>query len=149
MSDDDFDLWDDEDTDEEAPPEPVFGTVEEFVVDYLAPMVARRLNGVTLTWCPDWWLHAEAISRLNAMWRAWENLRLDPALGMSTWWIHHADPQLHVLMDPDNGPFSACSPIEGHSEHPPQPLPTNPADPRMWLGTAFSTTAAAERIPED
>ncbi|MFF7995075.1 DUF4913 domain-containing protein [Kitasatospora xanthocidica] len=123
--------------------QPVFDNVEDFVVEYLSPLISRRLNGATLTWCPQWFLHAEAIARLTAMWRAWEHLRLDPALGSSTWWIHHADPHLSVLFDPDSGPFAACSPTDGHSPHPLDPLPVERADPRLWLGTAFSTTAAA------
>ncbi|MGV0111135.1 DUF4913 domain-containing protein [Arthrobacter sp. CP30] len=32
-----------------------------------------------------------AVSRLNALWRAWETLRLDPGTGMSDWWRIHAD----------------------------------------------------------
>ena len=59
------------------------------------------------------------------------------------------DPQLNVLLDPDTGPFGACSPTDGHAQHPPEPLPTNPADPRLWLGTAFSTSAAAAKAPDD
>ncbi|GAB2718050.1 DUF4913 domain-containing protein [Kitasatospora kifunensis] len=133
--------------DDEA--QPIFDNVEDFVVEYLSPLICRRLNGTSLTWCPDWFLHAEAISRLNAMWRSWEHLRLEGALGSSSWWLHHADPHLGVLLNPDTGPFAACSPTDGHSKHPLDPLPVNRADPRLWLGTAFSTTAAARRALAD
>ena len=42
--------------------------------------------------------------RLEALWRAWEHLRLDPATGMSVWWRDHADHHMRVLMA-DDGPF--------------------------------------------
>ncbi|WP_431679089.1 DUF4913 domain-containing protein [Kitasatospora sp. KL5] len=119
--------------------EPVFASLDAFVTELFAPMISRKLNGTTTTWCPSWWEHAEAISRLNALWRAWEYLRLDPALGMSTWWLHHADPHLGVLLDADNGPFAACSPTGGHTSRPLPPLPLEPSDPLMWVGTGFTT----------
>ena len=55
------------------------------------PMYRRALDGTQRTWCPEWWRHAEAPSRLEALWRAWEHLRLDPATGMSVWFRDHAD----------------------------------------------------------
>ncbi|MGW2725088.1 DUF4913 domain-containing protein [Streptomyces sp. NPDC001492] len=119
------------------PPPLVFKNVEEFVTDYLAPTIRRKLNGSTATWCPEWWRHEEALQRLAAVWRAWENLRHDPALGLSTWFLHHCDPHMRVLLDPDNGPFAACS-KDGHTTRPYPPLPTTPANPALWLSPAFS-----------
>nr|WP_232234197.1 DUF4913 domain-containing protein [Micromonospora chokoriensis] len=56
--------------------------MEAFVGDYLAHVVERRLAfGPTSenNWCLRWWAHPEAISRLYALWRAWETLRVsDP-----------------------------------------------------------------------
>jgi len=49
------------------------------------------------------------LQRLEALWRAWEHLRQDPALGMSVWWRDHADPHMAALLDPD-GPFAG---VEG------------------------------------
>ena len=59
-------------------------------------------------WCAKWWLHAEAVSRIEAIWRAWEALRLDGTLGPSVWWRDHADYHLAVLTAAD-GPFARCS----------------------------------------
>ena len=87
-------------------PELFYPNVAEFVSNKLANTYRRQLNvqgGVT--WCPQWWKHAEAISRLEALWRSWEYLRRDPATGMSVWWRDHADPHMGVLMDPQ-GPFA-------------------------------------------
>ncbi|MFG2296813.1 DUF4913 domain-containing protein [Streptomyces sp. NPDC048603] len=105
-----------------------FADVFEFVTAYLAHVIRRPLDGTSATWCPRWWDHPEAGARLSALWLAWEHLRHDPALGMTTWWIQHADPHLRVLMDPGQGPFAGCSP-EGHTRTPFAPLPNDPYDP--------------------
>lgn len=68
----------------------------------------------TTTWCPEWYRHAEGIYRLEALWRAWEQLRLDPALGASARLLQHADPHMRVLLDSD-GPFRGCTPKGGTS----------------------------------
>jgi hypothetical protein len=52
-----------------------YASVEKFVREQLAPMYRRALDGSHRTWCPERWRHAEAISRLEALWRAWEHLR--------------------------------------------------------------------------
>ena len=118
----------------------VFRNIEEFVRDYVAPTYRRKLSPSTATWCPDWWRHEEALQRLGAMWRTWENLRHDPVAGLRTWFLHHGDPHMRVLMDPDTGPFAYCTP-KGHAERPLQPLPLNPANPVLWLSPAFSADA--------
>ncbi|MFE1803357.1 DUF4913 domain-containing protein [Streptomyces sp. NPDC059533] len=104
-----------------------FTDVFAFVTDFLAPTIRRPLDGTSATWCPRWWEHPEAGARLSALWLAWEQLRLEPTLGLTTWWIQHADPHLRVLMDPKQGPFAACSP-KGHTRTPFEPLPNDPCD---------------------
>jgi hypothetical protein len=107
-----------EDVDEAAnePPELFYASVEEFVREQLAPMYRRVVDdGSQRTWCPEWWRHGEALSRLEALWRAWEHLRLDPATGMSVWFRDHADHHMAVLFDPE-GPFKRCSVTKGHGE---------------------------------
>lgn len=123
------------------PPPLVFKNVEEFVREYVAPTYRRKLGSSTATWCPEWWRHEEALQRLGAMWRTWENLRLDPVAGMSTWFLQHGDPHMRVLMDPDRGPFAACHPKQGHATRPLEPLPLVSANPALWLSPAFSTEA--------
>lgn len=120
----------------EAEPEPqlVFGSVEQFVREKLAPSYRREvIEGTSRNWCPQWWRHAEAISRLEALWRAWEHLRQDPATGMSVWWRDHADHHMAVLFDPD-GPFKTCSVRDGHSKQDFEvvPLPIDPAPASMF-----------------
>ncbi|WP_434740673.1 DUF4913 domain-containing protein [Micromonospora sp. SH-82] len=112
-------------------PEPAFNNVDEFVAGYLAHVVERRLaSGPTsgMNWCPRWWAHPEALSRLYALWRAWETLRVDdPQTGMSIWWRDHLDPHLTAL-SAEYGPFSRCNP-DKHTE--PRPLPVEPAPPEV------------------
>ena len=104
----------------EKSPDLFYGNVEEFVKDRFVYLFARSPES-GLAWCSEWYRHAEALSRLDAIWRAWEHLRLDPATGMSNWWLHHVDPHMRVLMDPVAGPFTQCT--NGvHNENPP-PLP--------------------------
>lgn len=118
-------------TDQQAPdggedlPELFFATLDQFVQDQLVQLYRRSLEGRSRIWCPQWWRHAEAIARLEGLWRSWEHLRLDPALGMSTWLRDHADPHMAVLTDPD-GPLKGCSSDKGHSARPLPPFPTDP-----------------------
>lgn len=116
----------------EADGPPRFGSAEEFVNTYLSRIVCRRLGQGTAMWCPEWWRHREAVIRLDALWRAFEYLTRDPELGMSTWWLYHADPHLRALTDPDSGPFALCDPEEGHATYPLGPLPVRPAPADVW-----------------
>jgi hypothetical protein len=96
-------------------PAPYFENVCEFVEQWLLPTYRRSVRGHDRVWCPRWWEHAEALSRLDALWRAWEVLRLDPGTGLSVWWRDHCDHHMTVLLDA-NGPFKGCE--DGHSDRP-------------------------------
>lgn len=91
----------------DAPPPLVYGSTEEFLHEQLLPSYIRK-QGRQARWCKRWYLHAEAISRVTAMWRSWEKLRLEAGTGASDWWLHHADPHMRVLLDPETGPFYNC-----------------------------------------
>lgn len=97
----------------EPAPALVYRSVTEFVGGLLAPTYYRKIDGRTATWCPEWPRHPEAVVRLEALWRAWEHLRHDPALGMSVWLRDHLDHHLPILLDV-TGPFRGCSPERGH-----------------------------------
>ncbi len=106
---------------------PRFASLEAWVTELFAPTYARPTNP-TVRWCAEWWDHAEAISRLEALWRTWEIARLDELRGMATWYRDFLDPQLAVLLGP-TGPFLQCTP-DRHS--PVKPLPTSPAPEGYW-----------------
>ena len=72
--------------DEQKPPELVYGSAEEFLHEQLLPTYVRDVDGRAAKWCIEWYFHPEAVSRVEALWRAWEHLRLDGATGISVWW---------------------------------------------------------------
>lgn len=83
-----------------------FPTLDAFVRDFVCPIFRRNVGEpgrAEHRWSARWWTSAEAIIRLEAMWRTFEQARLDPT-GMSAWLRDHADYHLGVLMSP-NGPF--------------------------------------------
>ncbi len=88
--------------------EQVYDSVEDWVYDYYLPTFVRPVGG-EIRWCTEWQQHAEAIVRLEAMWRSWEALRTEGNLGMSTWLINHLDPSAAVLLG-RAGPFAQCTP---------------------------------------
>jgi hypothetical protein len=100
-----MDSLDDEPADEE--PSLYYGSVDEFVREYLVKNYRRRIDGQRAAWAADWWNYPEAVIRLDALWRAWEHLRLDPTTGMSVWFRDHAEHHMSVLLDPQ-GPFAAA-----------------------------------------
>ena len=112
---------------DDAGDEPVealyYGSVDEFVREYLRLVYRRRVDGrgQHRVWAGEWWRYDEAVIRLEALWRAWEHLRQDPSTGMSVWWRDHADHHMAVLFDPE-GPFGR---VEGEQNacKPGEPLP--------------------------
>ena len=86
---------------------PFFGSLLEFVVEHFGPVYARTTSP-TVRWCASWWDHAEAIYRLEALWRTWELYRLEPRLGIASWLRDYLDPQLRELTNPA-GPFASCT----------------------------------------
>jgi hypothetical protein len=106
---------------ESVVPQLFYGSVDEFVRERLIHMYKRKVgpqNDGHFRWAADWWNYPEALARLEALWRAWEHLRLDPATGSSIWWIEHADHHMPILLDPD-GPFSKSTDRNEHGA----PLP--------------------------
>ena len=92
---------------QDEPVMPFFGSLLEFVVEHFAPVYARS-TGPTVRWCAHWWDHAEALYRLEALWRTWELYRLEPRLGIASWLRDYLDPQLRELTSP-TGPFASCT----------------------------------------
>ena len=92
---------------EQEPTAPFFGSLLEFVVEHFGPVYARNTSP-TIRWCASWWDHAEAIYRLEALWRTWELYRLEPRLGIASWLRDYLDPQLRELTSA-TGPFASCT----------------------------------------
>ena len=113
----------------QAPPETYFKSMMEWFERWLRPTYRRSTHGDLREWCERWWQHAEALSRMDALWRAWEALRLDPGTGLSVWWRDHADHHLAALLDAD-GPFKACG--DGHIDDSPERLRHTTPPPEMF-----------------
>ncbi|GAA1891900.1 hypothetical protein GCM10009715_41810 [Paeniglutamicibacter psychrophenolicus] len=109
----------------------VYQSAEEFLHEHLLPLYNRIIDSRNGKWCRQWFLHPEAVSRVEALWRAWEYFRLDPATGMSVWWRDHADPHMAVLLS-QKGPFHPCN---NGRHHTPEPFECDYA-PEGWFPKA-------------
>jgi len=103
-----------------------YPSLEAWVVGHFARVYIRP-HGGALRWCAQWWRHAEAISRLEALWRTWEALRVQP-LGLDIWLRERLDHHLPQLLAA-NGPFASCTPDKHHDS---RDLATAPAPPNWW-----------------
>lgn len=113
-------------------PELYFGSVDEFVREFLCKVYRRRVDGrgTQRVWAAEWWRYPEALIRLEALWRSWEKLRQDPSIGMSVWWRDHADHHMAVLLDP-SGPFGRATGDE-NANGADEPLPYAPPPEGMF-----------------
>lgn len=97
---------------------PLFGSVDVFVEELVLKVWVRPIGGRSpARWCAQWWCHAEAILRLEALWEAYEVMRREPAPSLSTWLWDHFDHHMRVLTDQD-GPFWECT-EDHHEKHTP------------------------------
>ncbi len=117
-----------------APPALLYPNVVAWVHGWLIHIYRRPVgDGRNLAWCPQWWRHPEAVYRLTALWRGFEQRRLEPGDSVSAWIRDHLDHHMRVLTDP-NGPLKGCSDQRGHNSaaalrswmtaEPPADLPT-------------------------
>ncbi len=109
-------------TEDQAPEPPPFDfvTLYTWVHIHVATITERKISkssgsesGVGVRWCTRWYDHDEAVARLEALRRAWEEHVITPGAGMSSWYISHYDPHITALTAP-GGPFWQCSP--GHHQ---------------------------------
>lgn len=93
-----------------APVEPVlrFASLPVFVEDFVLPNCVHRLGEQHAgRWCVRWWEHAEAVTRLEAIWEAFEVMRQQPAPSFSTWLRDHFDSHMRTLTS-TVGVFHRC-----------------------------------------
>lgn len=110
----------------------LYPNVEAWILEEFVPVHARPIGG-EFRWCLQWWDHVEAVSRFEALWKAWEKLRLDPVFGMAVWYRDYLDISLPMITGP-RGPFARCSP-ERHE--PLKTLPIQPAPENHWGAPLF------------
>lgn len=117
-------------TDDEPQNQLFYGSVLEFVEQMVLPVLKdRRIDPRQgARWSRRWWESPEALLRLDAMWRAFEHLRQDPATGISVWMKDHFDVHMSTLMSPV-GPFGKSRDQSDFGEpapHDPPPKGTFP-----------------------
>ncbi len=110
--------------DGDEPPDPLYASVPDWVTAHFLPVYRRPIGG-EFRWCPQWWRHAEAITRLTALWQSWEAMRLQPGTGTANWLRDHLDHQLPVLLG-RSGPFAQCSRRPSTSSPAPPPPSRRP-----------------------
>lgn len=79
-----------------------------WVRDHVALLLERKLpqSGTAPHWCRQWWMHAEAIARFEALRRGWVEAVAGDGNAMVVW-FEHLDLMLSVLMG-EGGTFSGC-----------------------------------------
>lgn len=110
---------------------PLYSSAYEWATEWLLPTYRRHPSGARV-WCPQWWKHAEAVYRIQALWRGFEEVRLQPGAAVSAWVRDHLDYHMNVLME-QNGPFIRCSSKDGHRTDQPEVLHTDPAPEQLRL----------------
>ena len=93
---------------EAAEAQPQYDSLDAWMDDWFVRVVRRRVGRGGIVWCAQWWAHAEAASRLGALWGAWEQAQIDLGSAPSQWWVWHFDAHWAVLTNPA-GPFAACT----------------------------------------
>lgn len=118
----------------EAEPATYYANLDDFIRDYLRYIYGCKVDGRNRVWAAEWWRYAGAVTRLEAIWRAWEHLRRDGATGTSVWLRDHADPHMAILFDP-SGPFENADPLDerNHSGRG-GPLPYAPPPAGLYAG---------------
>jgi hypothetical protein len=86
---------------------PRFATVELFVSEFVLPNRVHKYARDRVRWCAFWWEHAEAVTRLEALWEGFEAMRLERPPALSVWLRDHFDHHMRALTDPA-GVFSDC-----------------------------------------
>lgn len=119
------------------PPPPQFTSVTEWVTEWLAPVYRRSLDDqAKFRWDPQWWRYPEVVIRLEALWGAYEKMRLEGGPGLVVYFRDYLDPMMSVILSPE-GPFHTYHKHEEKDDGPrmnmPEELPlTDPPVPD-WL----------------
>jgi len=82
--------------------------VAQWVEKIFAPTYIREESNYHF-WCAQWWVHPEAVARLEALWLTWEAaIAHSSPYAMADWLRDYLDRLVPPLLAAD-GPFSSCS----------------------------------------
>ena len=94
---------------------PTWSDLEAWVVTWVQDILEPRLDP-SFRWCPKWYDHPEAVTRLWAMFNSWRQVTAeDDADTYARWMVDVFDRQWDALTR-KNGPFANCT-QERHSPH--------------------------------
>lgn len=88
-----------------------FASLPDFVEGFFVEVAVRHQQ--PRQWCRKWWDHEEAVMRLEALWDAFEALRVEPGTGTAVWIRDYLDPAVAALTNPDTTPFKLCDARKG------------------------------------
>lgn len=125
---------------EGEPKTPLYPNVHAWVNGWLLPSYRRQLTSTKRKWDPNWWRYEEVGGALEALWQAWEHLRLQPGTGIAVFYRDYLYPIMDQLTSPD-GPFwnyhdsyptvkSNTIPKPWETTNPPGPMYRQDGDPR-------------------
>lgn len=92
----------DDETPDETEVETYYPNVYMWVEHWLLPHWKRDVTQAR--WDPRWWEYTEVLSRFEALWRAWEFLRLEGPTGMAVFFRDYLDTAMPIITASD-GPF--------------------------------------------
>lgn len=121
---------DDEDDDaqeEPSPARPHFANAAQWVEQWLIPHYKR--NPRTNLWDQRWWEYTEVVAVFEALWQAWEFLRVDSMLGPAVFFRDYLWPAMREITGPE-GPFFQVK--DAHGRALPEPWPTAPVPEGLY-----------------
>ncbi|WP_051030219.1 DUF4913 domain-containing protein [Nocardia takedensis] len=128
-----------------------FKTLADFVERYVAQVWRREVSEFQsekyFRWCPDWHEHGEVVARMEALWAAFEHLRLGETTEMSEFWLSHFGPHMAAILNPQ-GPFRHCSVEKGHSAEL-GPLPCKPISVAVNTEGHYTERPSGLFVPTD
>lgn len=129
---------------DDTDPALAFESLPAFVRDFFLEVAVRHEQ--PKQWCRQWWDHEEAVLRLEALWDAFEALRVEPGTGTAVWIRDYLDPTVAVLTNPDSTPFKRCDARKGqHQADPAWPVD----EPPEGMFRTYSASSAADESAAD
>jgi hypothetical protein len=125
-----------------------YRSLGEFLAEFLAPHYCRQVTdkGDTV-WCPEPWLHPEALRRLGGLWLSHQHMLWSTDLCAEDNWWTRADRTMELLFDP-SGPFKYCSVRGGHKEMlAPLPMRFDDAPPALFAAVSSSSPSLSAATP--
>lgn len=125
-----------------------FASAVEFVNEYAVPNWGHPLGvgRAGARWCDQWWLHPSALASLDALWEAFEVMRLAPPPSLASWTRDYLWPFMTELTRPD-GPFHSCTPTGSDKRpgHDPEKAWPSGEPPKGYVQTYPSETELLRR----